>query len=485
MHSEDAGHASPCGARVSVPTRPQSQAEAGVTWAVIGAGPSGLTALKNLRQAGIDAECLEREDDIGGNWYYGSGASSVFASTRLISSKSLTEYIDFPMPRDWPAYPDHRQCLAYLRGYATHFNLRDAIRTHSTVERIEPAAGGSGWIVHVAGREPVHYAGVVIANGHNREPRWPAIPGTFYGPLLHACHYKSPTLPVALAGKRVLVIGAGNSGCDIAVEASHHAAATAHSTRRSYFFVPRFILGRPADLRNERLLKMRAPLWLRRLISLRAIDRAIGLPWRHGLPRPDHRLWETHPIINEDLGHRIDCGAIQPRGDVARFDGDQVEFVDGRREPFDVVICATGYRTVLPFIDARHLGGDTADAVPQLFLNMLHPTRDDIAVVGLIQPDSGQWGLTDLQGRLVAALAVAAQRAPRAAAWLYTQRQRPGRSAAIRYVESPRHRLEVEHFAYRQKLERLIAGMERRLLWRGLSSASGFTVATIRQSRNG
>ena len=87
MHSEDAGHASPCGARVSVPTRPQSQAEAGVTWAVIGAWPSGLTALKNLRQAGIDAECLEREDDIGGNWYYGSGASSVFASTRLISSK--------------------------------------------------------------------------------------------------------------------------------------------------------------------------------------------------------------------------------------------------------------------------------------------------------------------------------------------------------------------------------------------------------------
>jgi hypothetical protein len=432
-------------------------------WCVIGAGPSGLTAVKNLLQAGIAAECLEREDDIGGNWYYGSAASSVFESTRLISSKSLTEYTDFPMPRDWPAYPDHRQCLTYLRRYAAHFGLRDTIRPRSTVERIEPAPGGSGWIVHVAGRGPTHYAGVVIANGHNHEPRWPDIPGTFAGAMLHACQYKSPSLPVPLAGKRVLVIGAGNSGCDIAVEASHHAAVTAHSTRRGYFFVPRFILGRPADLRNERLLKMQVPLWLRRLISLRAIDRAIGLPWRHGLPRPDHRLWETHPIINEDLGRRIDSGAIQPCGNVARFDGDHVVFVDGRREPFDIVICATGYKTVLPFVDGRHLGGEAPDAVPRLFLNLLHPTRDDIAVVGLIQPDSGQWGLTDLQGRLVAAMAAAAQRAPRAAAWLYTQRQRPPRGAAIHYVDSPRHRLEVEHFAYRRHLQRLIKGMERRL----------------------
>jgi cation diffusion facilitator CzcD-associated flavoprotein CzcO len=291
--------------------------------------------------------------------------------------------------------------------------------------------------------------------------------------MLHACQYKSPSLPVPLAGKRVLVIGAGNSGCDIAVEASHHAAVTAHSTRRGYFFVPRFILGRPADLRNERLLKMHAPLWLRRLISLRAIDRAIGLPWRHGLPRPDHRLWETHPIINEDLGRRIDSGAIQPRSNVAHFDGDHVVFVDGRREPFDIVICATGYKTVLPFVDGRHLGGEAPDAVPRLFLNLLHPTRDDIAVVGLIQPDSGQWGLTDLQGRLVAAMAAAAQRAPRAAAWLYTQRQRPPRGATIRYVDSPRHRLEVEHFAYRRHLQRLIKGMERRMRRRHTTSQTG------------
>jgi hypothetical protein len=431
------------------------------TWCVIGAGPSGLTALKNLLAAGVPAECLEREDDVGGNWYYGSSASSVFASTRLISSKSLTAYTDFPMPPEWPAYPHHTQCLDYLRRYARHFELLPHIRTHAAVERMEPHPGG-GWTVSATGRPTRHYAGVVIATGHNRDPRFPEIPGSFSGTLLHACQYKSPTQPVAIAGKRVLVIGGGNSACDIAVDSAGHAATTVLSLRRGYYLVPRFILGRPADLRGERLLKLGLPVWLRRLVSLRAIDRAIGLPWRHGLPRPDHRLWETHPIINADLCRRIDAGRVRPAGDVARFEGDTVVFTDGSREVFDVVICATGYRVSLPFIDPAHLCAD-AEGVPRLFLNLLHPARDDIAVVGLIQPDSGQWGLTDLQARLVARMAVAACAAPRAAAWLYRARHSPLPSTAIRYVDSPRHRLEVEHFSYARRLERLIAGMDRRL----------------------
>ena len=429
-------------------------------WCVIGAGPSGLTALKNLLAAGVRTECLEREDDVGGNWYFGSAASSVFASTRLISSKTLTAYTDFPMPREWPAYPDHRQCLDYLRRYARQFNLLPHIRSHCIVEQVEPLPGG-GWLVRATGREPREYAGVVIATGHNRVPRFPEIPGGFTGTLLHACEYKSPTHPVPLTGRRVLVIGGGNSACDIAVDAAAHAATTVLSRRRGYFIVPRFIMGRPADLRGERLLALGLPLWLRRLVSLRAIDREIGLPWRHGLPRPDHRLWETHPVVNADLLKHIDSGAIRATGPVTRLSGDTAEFADGGREPFDVVICATGYRVDLPFIAPEHLDAD-GEGCPRLFMNLLHPTRDDVAVVGLIQPDSGQWGLTDLQAQLVARMAVAARVAPQASAWLYRARSRP-RPAPVRYVDSPRHRLEIEHFSYGRTLRRLIAAMDRRI----------------------
>jgi cation diffusion facilitator CzcD-associated flavoprotein CzcO len=446
---------------------PSSMPEAAVptatpTWCVIGAGPSGLAALKNLLAAGIPAECLDREDDIGGNWRFGSTTSRVFASTRLISSKSLTQFLDHPMPRDWPAYPDHRQCLEYLRSYVRRFDLAPRIRLRATVERIEPGGPGGGWIVHADGMSR-RYAGVVIANGHNHVPRWPDVPGTFAGPLIHAADYKSPTHPLAIAGRRVLVIGGGNSGCDIAVEVSRHAARTVHSTRRHYHVVPREVLGRPVDLRGERLLRMGAPLWLRRLVGLRAIDRTIGRPRRHGLPEPDHLLWESHPVVNSELYGRIDAGAIHPAADVEAFSAGEVVFRDGRREAFDIVICATGYRVALPFIDTRLLGADTPDGLPRLFLNLLHRSRDDIAVVGLIQPDSGQWGITDLQARLVARMAVAGRAHPRAAAWLYARRQSPPSTPALRYVDSPRHALEVEHYSYRRRLERLVAGMDRRM----------------------
>jgi len=433
-------------------------------WGVIGAGPSGLAALRRLREAGIPAECLEREDGVGGNWRFGSATSRVFASTRLISSKSLTAIGDFPMPRDFPPYPDHRQCLAYLEAYARAFALMPHIRCGTTVERIEPLGGpGTGWEVHVAGAPPRRYAGVVIASGHNHVPRWPGVPGTFTGSLLHAADYKSPTHPVPLAGRRVLVIGGGNSGCDIAVDSARHAAETTLSTRRGYFVVPRMVLGRPADLRGERLLRMGAPLWLRRLVSLRMIDRTIGLPWRHGLPRPDHRLFETHPVINSELLGLVAAGRIHHAGDVAAFADRDVVFRDGRREPFDVVICATGYHVEHAFIDSRLLGGTTAAGVPDLFLHLLPRHRDDLAVVGMIQPDSGQWGITDLQAAVVARMALAAQASPRTAAWLYRARQRPRPAGPIRYVDSPRHALEVEHFSYRRRLERLLAGLDRRL----------------------
>ena len=448
-------------------------------WCIIGAGPSGLTTLKNLLACGIDAEILEREDNLGGNWYFGAATSRVFASTRLISSKSLTAFTDFPMPREWPAYPDHRQCLEYLHRYADALSLRQQIRFGTAVQAITPIQNATGhrqgWTVSVTAGPDRHYAGIVLASGHNHVPRWPEVPGTFAGPLLHAADYKSPTVPVPLAGKRVLVIGGGNSGCDIAVEASRHAAHVFHSTRRHYHVIPRMVAGRPADLRGERLLKMQAPLWLRRLIGRRAIARTIGLPGKHGLPEPDHLMWQAHPVINDQLYAQIDAGAISPRPDVQAFDGNWVQFSDGRREEVDLVIAATGYQLTFPGIDPELL--NTRGGLPRLSLHLLHPDATDLAVVGMIQPDSGQWGITDLQAQVVSRMILADQTSPRARAWLARQRRRQPRLSPIEYLDSPRHALEVEHFGYAHRLRRLISGLDRRLR----RSATGVTNTSRRR----
>jgi hypothetical protein len=418
----------------------------------LGAGSSGLAVAKNLREQGLAFECLEREDDVGGNWYFGRPHSSVYASTHLISSKRLTEYSDYPMPEEYPPFPDHRQVWDYLRSYARHFGLYDYIRFGTTVERVWPEDGM--WNVQCADGSVRQYRGVAIANGHNWDPRWPEFPGKFDGLALHSSQYKTPDV---LAGKRVLVVGGGNSGCDIAVESAQHAAKTFHSLRRGYHYVPKFLLGKPSDVCGERLLKMRLPIWMRRLISGTVVRLAAGRPQQYGLPKPDHKLFETHPVINSQLPYYVGHGRIAVKPDVAELLGDRVRFMDGTIEPVDVIVYATGFKISLPFIDREHL--NWRDGRPELYLNVFHPEHDGLCVAGLIQPDSGQFGLVDWQAKLIARFWRAIEDSLASAERFRRRKSQPGPDAGngIRYVGTPRHLLEVEHFSYRRRLERHVA----------------------------
>ena len=247
---------------------------------ILGAGSSGLAVAKTFLQAKIPFDCFERHDDVGGNWYYGKPGSSVYRSTHLISSKPLTEYTDFPMPADYPQYPSQKQAWEYLRSYARHFHLYDRIEFGRSVERIEKTAKAE-WQLTLDGGEQRHYCGIVIANGHNWDPKWPEYSGKFDGQTLHSSQYKTPDI---LTDKRVLVVGAGNSGCDIAVESAQNAAATFHSIRRGYHYLPKFYRGKPIDQLNERLLRWRLPLWLRRAVAAYAVKLAVGAPCDYGLP---------------------------------------------------------------------------------------------------------------------------------------------------------------------------------------------------------
>lgn len=429
-----------------------SVVDRGSRYCIVGAGSSGLTVAKNLRDAAIECDIIEREDDIGGNWYYGKSCSSVYRSTHLISSKPLTEYRDFPMPDDYPDYPNHQQVLAYLRNYARQFGLYPLILFNTAVERIEPAS--SSWDVTLSNGETRRYRGVVIANGHLWDPKYPDYPGQFAGVSLHSHDYKTAAV---LRDKRVLVVGAGNSGCDIAVESAMNAAKTFHSVRRGYHYMPKYFMGMPSDQMGEILLRWGAPLWLRRAVAAMLAKMILGWPQDYGLKKPDHKLFESHPIVNSQMLYYVGHGDIVPKPDVKALAGDRVRFSDGSEESIDVIVYCTGFNIRFPFIDHQYLNWQNGK--PHLYLNVFHPTFDNLVVAGLIQPDSGQFGLVEWQARLIAAFVAAQSRNPRRAETFKRKKARPDSAAhnRIHYLNSARHLLEVEHYSYRRQLKKLVA----------------------------
>jgi cation diffusion facilitator CzcD-associated flavoprotein CzcO len=422
-------------------------------YCVVGAGSSGICIAKWFRQLGVPCDVIEREEDVGGNWWFGKPHSAVCQSTHLISSKRMTEYRDYPMPDTYPDYPSHRLVLAYLRDYARHFEVYPLIQFNRSIERIERADDGC-WDMLLDGGERRQYGGLVVANGHNWDAKRPEYPGTFDGLQLHSAQYKTPDV---IRGKRVLVVGAGNSGCDIAVESAQNAAKTFHSSRRGYHYYPKYFLGMPADALNERFLKWRLPLWLRRMTGSMLVKMVLGWPQDYGLPKPDHKLFESHPIVNSQMLYYVGHGDIHVKPDVAELCGDRVKFVDGSVEEIDVIIYATGFKTSFPFLDVKYLNHNGQK--PDLYLNVFHPEYDNLFVVGMIQPDSGQFGLVDDQSQAVARFVVAQQQGNRGAE-AFRRRKRGEKldlGNGIHYLRSARHLLEIEHSTYRRHLQRAIA----------------------------
>ncbi len=276
-------------------------------YCVIGAGAAGLAAARQLEASSIPFEVVERERDVGGIWDAGLAHGPVYRSAHLISSKPLTEFPDFPMPGGYPDYPNHAQALEYLRSYAKTFGLYEFIRFGRTVERAERVEGGD-WSVTFGDGETRIYSGLVVAAGIHWIPNLPAVPGRFDGECMHSCGYKTPDI---FRDKRVLVVGAGNSGCDIVVEAAQHAARTFFSVRRGYHYLPKYALGRPTDQLGEIGLRLRLPLFIRTPLQQLLLKVVVGSPDQFGLPRPDHKLLESHPIVNSQILQALGQGDIR------------------------------------------------------------------------------------------------------------------------------------------------------------------------------
>src|SRR6218665_1756303 len=368
--------------------------------ALIGASPPGLAAARNLEKLGIPFQGFETHEDVGGLWNIGNPRSTVYESAHLISSKRTTEFAEFPMDDAVADYPSHRELMQYFGRFADHFGLRQHFRFGARVLKVEPLGSGAAprgrgqWRDGQGRGHAADFKGVVIANGTLAEPNLPSFKGEFAGELLHTSGYKSATM---FAGKRVLVVGAGNSGCDIAVDAVHHARCVDISVRRGYYFVPKYVFGKPADtLGGKRPL----PAWLKQKVDSTVLQWFTGDPVRFGFPKPDYKMYESHPVVNSLILHHLGHGDIAVKPDIERSEDHTVHFKGGRQQDYDLVLAATGYKLHSPFIAPELLNWQ--GMAPQLYLNIFPPRFDNLAVMGMIEASGIGWQGRYEQAELVA-----------------------------------------------------------------------------------
>ncbi|MER6173235.1 SDR family NAD(P)-dependent oxidoreductase [Streptosporangium sp. NPDC001681] len=378
----------------------------GVT-AVVGGGAAGIAAAKALIEAGLPVLGVERATSLGGLWRLDADTAS-YEGLRLNTSKPRTEFSDFPMPAEWPDYPTRAQMLEYLRSYAEHFGVGESFRFATTLESARRA--GDGWELALTGPDGPYLETVehlVVANGHNHEPRHPEppYPGTFTGTESHAHGYVTPA---ELAGKRVLVVGTGNSAMDIAAELVGHASTVLLSARRGVWVLPKRLLGRPSDQLNGALAAL-LPWRVRQVVSQAVLRLADRKPAGPRLPAPRQGVLQDHPTLSDSVPELIARGRILARQGVTRLDGSRVHFADGQADEVDHIVWCTGYRAVTPFLDA-----DTVpDPASLLLYRHVFPIGDDsISYVGLMQSTGSALPVVEAQGRLVAAVRTGTHRLP-------------------------------------------------------------------------
>ncbi len=434
------------------------------TVAVIGAGISGLTSAKMLADYGVPFTVFETSDRVGGNWAFRNpnGHSSAYRSLHIDTSKHRLSFKDFPMPDSYPDFPHHTQIKAYLDSYCDAFDLRQHIEFENGVVHAarRPSEDGGGWTIKDQAGATRHFDMLVVANGHHWDPRTAKVPGEFTGESIHSHHYIDPTEPLDLKGKRIVVVGLGNSAADISVELSSKSLQNevTLSTRSSAWIVPKYMGGLPADKYFVTIPQI--PLHWQRWVLQKMQVMAGSNPELYGLPKPNHKFFEAHPTQSVELPLRLGSGDITPKGNVARLDGRTVHFEDGTSGEFDAIVYATGYNITFPFFDPDFLSAPGNHI--RLFKRMFKSDVDDLVFMGFAQATPTLFPFVEAQARLLAAYAVGAYELPSP-----DEMERVIDADQQKYtghvLDRPRHTQQLDYFVYEHDLrtKEIPAGLAR------------------------
>ncbi|XP_068448896.1 flavin-containing monooxygenase 5-like [Clinocottus analis] len=438
--------------------------------AVVGGGASGLACIKCCLDEGMEPVCFESSDDIGGLWKFKENPepdrASIYHSVIINTSKEMMCFSDFPIPAHYPNYMHNSLIVDYFRMFADRFKLKEHIRFNTKVLQVKQRSDFSRsgqWGVETENKDGVTerhiFDAVMICVGHHCHPNLPLhdFPGidTFKGKFFHSRDYKTPD---EWRHKKVVVIGIGNSGGDIAVELSRVAKQVYLSTRRGAWIVNRLSNnGLPRDVFLTRMtvfMRQILPFGFRCSMAERTVSQRLD----HGLYnlKPKHRLFSQHPTVNDELPNRILSGTVQVKPNVRRFQGSSVEFDDGSVvEDVDLVVFATGYRFSFPFLASHVVSASENKAFLYKYVFPPEMDRPTLAIIGLVQPLGAIMPISEMQARWATRVFKGCIKLPSAASMLKDV-QCKQEAMAQRYVSSQRHTIQVDYVPYMDEVAALV-----------------------------
>ncbi|KAK8786648.1 hypothetical protein V5799_023586 [Amblyomma americanum] len=426
--------------------------------AVIGAGATGVTAVKACLEEGLDVVCFERAANCGGLWWYRDededpDTGTVMRFTVANTSKEMCVYSDFPPDKDWPVFLRHEKMLRYIRDYADHFRVTPRIRFRHMVVDLSKDLTLKVRDLEKGKEFEETFDKVMVCTGHHGIPFVPFVSGRdkYKGRVMHSRDYKYTD--ESLRGKRVVIVGFGNSAVDIAVDMSDMTEQVFLSIRRANWIMPRHVGGVPIDVKLTKQLfcffydyvPVTLSSWFLQWVADSVCNRKL-----FGL-EPQHQLLAQNTIINSTLPEKVLNGAVKFRGEIEAFT-EQGVIMDGIEEQADLVVFATGYKHDVPFAgNVLRREGE----FPLLYRRVFPPEHPEVAFIGFVDVNGSIVQVAEMQSRYAVQVFTGKLTLPSSNAMLadlIMEREETRRC----FVPSKRHTLMVDYLAYTGDLASII-----------------------------
>ena len=424
--------------------------------AVIGAGACGVCAAKYLLDSGFDVTVFEIGSRIGGMWCYenDNNRSSAYRTLHINTSRGVTRFSDLDFDDDTQPFPDHFDMHRYLVAYADHFGVTPHIRFQCTVTKVDPLDKDGDeapkWTLTLEDGDREVFDSVIVATGHLTKPMHVPEFQKFAGEYLHSHDYK---VPEPYVGKRICVVGVGNSACDIASDVCVTAPRCVLVARSGVIVLPKLMFGRAF---TDITAKIQRP-WIPRKVRQR-ITRFLA--W---LTHGDMRKLgfkdvgeATHVTSNATVVTDITYRRIDVKQGIERIDGKTIHFSDGTAAEFDVLIAATGYEIDLDFMPKEVL--TVEDNKLDLYMRMVPPGLPGLYFMGFFNTDTALNMVFEHQARWLREVLLGNATLPPDAAMRQAAADRAAWYAS-RYKHTPRHTIEEEHVRYLGDLKRTLNAM--------------------------